>query len=376
MARSLVRLNGVNPGFQTERVLTMRMLLQGGQLPGGPARVAGFVNEILERVRTIPGVADAGTIHRLPLTNSFASSSSWSRADQPEPPLDERQTSEVSVITSGYFGTMRIPIVAGRNFDSRDRSDVPHVAIINQTLANRYYPREDPVGKRLRLRWGPTLQFEIVGVAGDSRTGLSGGGNGGLREQPGPIVFLNNAQEPSPFASLVVRTTGEPLATVTAVREQIRAVNPNQGVSDIQTMEQVVLDSIANIRLQTILLGGFASLALLLASIGLYGVTSYSVEHRRREMGVRLALGAGRGSVLRLVLGQGLRLTTGGLVVGLIGALAVTRYLETLLYEVQPTDPSVFAAVFGVLIATAMLACYLPARRATRVDPALVLRDE
>jgi putative ABC transport system permease protein len=376
MTRSLVRLYSVNPGFQTERVLTMRMLLQGGQLPGGPARTAGFVNEILERVRAIPGVAEAGTIHRLPLTSFFASSSGWSRADQPEPPRDTHPNSEVSVITPGYFRTMGIPIIAGRNFDSQDRPDVPHVAIINQTLANRYFPGEDPVGKRIRLRWGPTLQFEIVGVAGDSRTGLSGGGSAGLREQPGSIVFLNNAQEPSPVASLVVRTTGVPLATVKAVREQIRAVNPNQGVSDIQTMEQVVSDSIANIRLQTILLGAFAALALVLASVGLYGVISYSVEHRRREMGVRVALGAGRGSILRLVLGQGLRLTAAGLAVGLSGAVAVTRYLETLLYEVQSTDPGVFAAVFGGLIATAMVACYVPARRATRVDPAVVLRDE
>ena len=141
-------------------------------------------------------------------------------------------------------------------------------------------------------------------------------------------------------------------------------------------MEQVVSDSVANIRLQTILLGAFAALALLLASVGLYGVISYSVEHRRREMGVRLALGAGRGLVLRLVLSQGLRLTTAGLVAGLTGALVLTRYLETLLYEVRPTDPGVFAAVFGVLIATSMVACYVPARRAMRVDPAIVLRDE
>jgi putative ABC transport system permease protein len=371
MVRSLVRLNGVNPGFQAQRILTMRMLLQG-DLP----RRTTFVNETLERLRAIPGIIDAGTIHRLPLTNFFASSSGWSRADQPEPPRDRRPNSEVSVITSGYLPTMGIPIVAGRNFDSRDRPDVPHVVIINQTLANRYFPGEDPVGKRIRLRWGPTSQFEIVGVAGDSRTGLSGGGNAGLREQPGSIVFLNNAQEPSPFASLVVRTTGAPLATVNAVREQIRAVNPNQGVSDIRTMEQVVSDSVASIRLQTVLLGAFAALALLLATVGLYGVISYSVEHRRREMGVRVALGAGRGSVLRLVLGQGLRLTSAGLVVGLIGALGVTRYLETLLYEVEPTDPGVFAAVFVVLIVTAMVACCVPAHRAIGVDPAMVLRDE
>jgi putative ABC transport system permease protein len=229
------------------------------------------------------------------------------------------------------------------------------------------------VGKRLRLFWGRSPEFDIIGVAGDNRTG---GLSGGLREQAGPIVFLSNVQEPSPFASLVVRTTGEPLATVKSVREQISAVNPNQGVSDIETMEQIVSDSIADVRLQTILLGAFAALALLLASVGLYGVISYSVEQRRREVGVRLALGAHSGSVLRLVLGQGLRLTTVGLVAGLGGALVLTRYLETLLYEVQPTDPGVFAAVFGVLIATAVSACVVPARRAIRVDPAIVLREE
>jgi ABC-type antimicrobial peptide transport system permease subunit len=163
---------------------------------------------------------------------------------------------------------------------------------------------------------------------------------------------------------------------VKAVREQLRIANPNQGVSDVQTMEQVVSDSLANFRLQTVLLGAFAALALVLASVGLYGVISYSVEQRHREMGVRLALGAGRGSVLRMVLAHGLRLTTAGLVVGLAAAISLTRYLQTVLYEVQPTDPGVLAAVLGILISTAIVASYVPARRATRVDPARILRDE
>jgi putative ABC transport system permease protein len=384
MARSLLRLYNVNPGFQVERILTMRMLLQPPQeapatrptLAAVLARRAGVVNEMLDRVRAIPGVIETGMTHSLPL-GGFGSNSSWSRGDRPEPRPSESPTAEISVITPGYFRTMGVPVTHGRNFDERDRLEAsPHAVIVNQALVNQYFPGENPVGKPIKLFWGPSSKFEIVGIVGDTRTGSINGTNTGLRQQPSPIVFVANTQEPSPFVTLVVRTTGDPLASIRSVRERIRAVNPNQGVSDILTMEQVVSDSIANVRLQTVLLGAFAGLALLLASVGLYGVISYSVEQRRREMGIRLALGAMRKSVLGLVLRQGLGLTAIGLAAGLAGALALTRFLESLLYEVQPTDPAVFTAVAVILIATAGLACYLPARRATRVDPAMILRDE
>ncbi len=226
------------------------------------------------------------------------------------------------------------------------------------------------MGKHLAVWWDqPRQDFEIVGVVEDTRAG-------NLNRAANPSVFLCHAQEPSLRASLVARTTGDPLATTSAVRYQIRSVDPEQGVSDVETMDQVVADSMVNPRLQTILISAFGVLALLLACVGLYGVISYSVEQRRREMGLRLALGAAPRSVLRLVLGEGLRLTAVGLIAGFVGALSVTRYLGALLYQVQPTDPRVFTAVFGVLVATATVACYLPARRATQVDPALILREE
>ncbi|MPZ21718.1 MAG: FtsX-like permease family protein [Luteitalea sp.] len=372
MVRSLTHLYAVDPGFRPEHVLTLRMLL----LPSkylDVSRRAAFVEQVLERVREIPGVTAAGSVHFLPLSGSESGTGVY-RADRPAPAPGAGSSASVSVITPGYFPALGIPVIAGRDIDQRDRMDALRVAIVNQAFAREFFPNDEPLGKRLKVWWSSTRgddipEFEIVGLAGNVR-------HEGMHKGANPTVFLVHGQEPNLFASLVVRTAGEPLTVAAAVRKAIRSIDPEQGVSDVQTMESVLADSVARPRLQAILFGLFGALALVMACVGLYGLISYSVQQRVREMGVRLALGAAPSSILRLVVGEGLRLTVVGLVVGLVAALMLTRYLATLLYGVTPTDPGVFVAVGALLLTVAITACYLPARRATRIDPARVLRDE
>jgi ABC-type antimicrobial peptide transport system permease subunit len=221
----------------------------------------------------------------------------------------------------------------------------------------------------LMVQWNDPPQAEIVGIAADSRFE-------GMETKPGPFIFLPNSQRPNLRSGFVVRTAGDPVTMIPAVREAMRSVDPEQGVMETSTMEQQIKNSVARPRLQTILLGAFGVLALVLACIGIYGVLAYAVSQRMREMGVRLALGAAPGRILREILSGGLRLAVVGLFIGLGAALALTRYLETLLYSVRPTDPGVFAAAIATLLLVAVAACYFPARRAARVDPMIVLRDE
>jgi putative ABC transport system permease protein len=231
------------------------------------------------------------------------------------------------------------------------------------------YPGEDPIGKQLMVFWNGPPEAEIVGVAADYHFD-------GMQSRPYPSVFLPNAQRPNLFTGLVVRTAGDPRTLMASVREAIRGVDPDQGVMETSTMEQRIADSIAQPRLQTILLGAFGVLALVLACLGIYGVLAYAVSQRMREMGVRLALGAAPGAILREILGGGLRPAGLGLVFGLVAALGLTRYLEAILYSVRPTDPAVFVSATAILLMVAAAACYLPARRAARVDPMVVLREE
>jgi putative ABC transport system permease protein len=376
LMRSLVQLSRVDLGFLPERVLTMRMLVMpspGDRDAPAPAARAIRIDEILDRVRTLPEVTAAGSIHFLPLSGSD-SGTMYYRADKPPPPPGQAPATAVSVITPGYFRAMAVALRSGRELDARDRPGTPLIAIANQAFVKQTFPNEEPLGRHIRLAWsggqpGDVPDFEIVGVVDDSR-------HGSMTTAPDPRVYLANAQVPNFRAALVVRTAGDPLRVASAVRRAVQEVNPIQGVSNVDTMETIVSESFASSRIQAVLMAIFGGVALLVACVGLYGVLAYSVEQRRREMGVRLALGAGSGSVLRLVLGEGLRLTALGTATGIVGAMAATRVLTSLLYEVRPTDPAVFTAVVILLLATATLACYLPARRATRVDPATVLRED
>jgi len=371
MARSFIELNRVDPGFRPERLLTARMLLVPAKYGRDLIARAAVVEQILAKLRALPQVSAAASIHLLPL-NGIGSGSDVRRADRPAPPpgsLTGVVGAGFSVISDGYFRAMGIPLLAGREFESRDRMGSVPVAVINRAAARLLYPGEDPIGKRLVVDWDGAPQAEVVGVASDSRFE-------GMEASPEPFVFLPNSQRPSLFCGLVIRTNGDPSAITTAAREAIRRVDPQQGVMETSTMRQRITDSVAQPRLQTILLGVFGGLALVLACIGIYGVLAYAVSQRVREIGVRVALGATPGMVLREILRNGLRLTAIGLIIGLAAALVLTRYLEALLYAVRPTDPAVFTWAIATLLLVATAACYLPARRAARVDPIVVLREE
>jgi putative ABC transport system permease protein len=368
MARSFVELNRVDPGFRPEHVLTLRMLLVPFKYGPDINARASVVERMLEQIRGVPQVTAAASIHFLPM-GGIGSGSGVFRADRPEPAAGSMPGAGFSIISDGYFQAMRIPLLAGREFDSHDRIGAPLVAIINQAAARMLYPDEDPIGKVLMVAWNGPPQAQIVGIVSDSRFE-------GVQAAPGPFVFLPNAQRPSLINAFVVRTSGEPVTSTSAVREAMKRVDPDQGVMETATMEQRMSSSIARPRLQTVLLGTFGFLALVLACIGIYGVLAYAVAQRMREMGIRAAVGAAPAILLREILGGGLRLAGLGVLIGTVAAFALTRYLQTLLYAVRPTDPAVFASTVSILLAIAAFACYVPARRAARVDPVIVLREE
>jgi putative ABC transport system permease protein len=365
LVHSFVRLSQVEPGFRAENVLTVKLLL----LPvRDRSSHAALVDDVLDRVRALPQVIAAGSIGRLPMEGG--NSGSWYyRADQPEPSLSERPGGDISLITPGYFQAMRIPLVRGRDFDRRDRLGAPPVAIVNQAAARRFFGDQDPLGKRLKVSWNDTREVEIVGVASDIR-------HSQLQAKPEPCLFLPNSQQPFPFSALVVRTTGNPAALGETVKRAIREVDPDQGVSEVSTMDEIVSTALARPRVQMTLFGLFGLLALALTTLGLYGVLAYSVTQRTREIGMRIAIGSSPMAAFALVLRDGLRLTLPGLALGLCAAFVLTRSMQGLLYEVEPLDPATFTFVTILLMVMATLACAIPAARASRVDPAVVLREE
>ena len=368
MLRSFAVLNSVNLGFRPDHLLTFRMLLIFNKYAGDLPRRAGIVANTLERVRALPEVQSASSIHVLPMLNTN-SGTDYDRGDRPLPPPGQRKGGDVSVVSDDYFRTMGIPIVAGREFNSHDRLGSPGVVILNRVAAKMLYENENPIGKRVHVDWSVVTDAEVVGIAENMR-------HEGLDTDPQPTLYVCNMQAPSLFASLLVRTRGEPMAAVAAVKEAMRQVDPDQGTAAIESMQQMISSSVAGPRLQTVLLGAFGGLGLLLACIGIYAVISYSVAQRVREMGIRLALGAAPAAIRRMVLREGMALAIAGIVAGVLAALALTRYLASLLYTVKPTDPAVFALVIAVLVSAAAAGCWFPARRATSVDPAVVLRDE
>jgi putative ABC transport system permease protein len=367
LIRSFIELLQVNPGFDPAKVVSMRISTGGRYRDGQQA--AAFLEQALERVRSVPDVKAAGSIHFLPLTGLLSATGFW-RDDKPQPGPGEEPVTQTFVITTGYFPAMSIPLIAGRTFDSRDHAKSPLVTVINQELANRFFPGENAVGKRLHIEWGrPEQTYEIIGVVGSIR-------HRELEKSPEPALFLSNLQEPNGFFNLVVRTGGDPANVISSVMAQIRSVDKDIPISGIRTMSEYMTLSVARPRFQTILLGSFAALALLLAAVGIFGVISYSVSQRTQELGIRRALGAADRELMGMVLREGLKLATIGVAIGLFGAFALTRYLETLLFQIKATDPLTFAAVGLMLVIVAVLACWIPARRAMRVDPMIALRYE
>jgi putative ABC transport system permease protein len=368
MIRSFLRLQAVNPGFDAANLLTLRVSLPGPKYAEDP-KVIAFHREAVSRLQTLPGVQSASAVQALPFAD-LGAATSFAIVGRPAPPLGEEPGTDVRVVDENYFKTMGIPVIAGRTFTEQEGKEARKVVVINQAMARRYFPGENPLGKSLVIdMMDDPPPTEIIGVVGDARYANL---DGELR----PMIYWPIPQLPYNTMTYMLRTSGNAETLANAARREILAIDKDQPVSDIRTMESWLADSIARTRFGTTLLGAFAGLALILAAIGIYGVMSHSVAQRESEIGVRMALGAQARDVLRLVLRHGLSLVLVGVALGLLGALALTRVLGSLLYGVTATDPLTFAAIALLLTAVSWLACYLPARRATRVDPLTALRYE
>jgi putative ABC transport system permease protein len=369
LLKSFNNLLAIDPGLRPEHVLTARLELPRSKYTD-ESQVRNFYGQLIERVEGLPGVRAAGVCQRLPFNgksdgNQFTVEGGEPAPDEPVPVAWYRD------VTPGYFEAMGIPVLKGRPVEETDTETAPPVALVNDHLARTYWPGQDPVGKRIRwgrASWGTPL-MTVVGVIASVK-------DNSLNEESRFYIYVPFAQSVDWETSLAVRTTGDPAAMLSAVRGQVSALDPELPLYEVATMEQAVARSLVTKRLTNILLAGFAATALLLAMIGIYGVMSLGVTSRTHEFGIRLALGARPHDVLRLVIGQGMKLAFAGVAVGLIGAMWLTELLASLLYEVEPTDPVIFSGVALVLCLAAMAACYLPARRATRVDPMVALRYE
>ncbi|HEX8719431.1 MAG TPA: ABC transporter permease [Pyrinomonadaceae bacterium] len=368
MIRSFWKLQNVDPGFDTSNALTLRVPLAPPRY-AEPQQQLAFHDRVLEQIRALPGVVAAGSTTTLPLTGG-GSKQPFTVEGQPAPPVAEQPLAQTRYVSPDYFRAAGIPVRRGRAFDDRDGDGAPQVVIISEAMARRFFPGQDPVGQRLtpsfHLKQGAR---EIVGVVGDVKSS-------GLDAEMAATMYLPYRQSPRPWLSFVVRTASDPQGLVQPVTRAVYSVDKEQAVTGVRTMEQVLAESLSGRRFNMTLLITFAALALLLAAVGVYGVMSYTVMLRRRELGIRMALGARAGDVLRLVLGQGLALTLVGVAVGLAGAYGLTRLMASLLYGVTATDFLTFGSVSGVIVVVGLLASFLPARRATKVDPLVALRSE
>ena len=376
VGRSFWQLQRVDPGFIRESVLSLDVSLPQTRYPE-PAKVPQFFAQLTERMTQLPGVRSAATVSHLPLGGRTGD---WmiDIEGKPAAPGEPMVSPSFVIASREYFGTMGIPMKAGRPFGSVDREGSPPITVVSAALARVAWGDENPVGKRIRFSGGGQTTFpwmEVVGVAGDVRSI-------GLGTVPRPTYYLLDAQFPGMVGganrdvSLVVRTAGDPLAIASAARQAIWEVDPELAIANVRPLEEVVHGSMARPRFVAVVLASFGAASLVLAIIGVYGVLSYAITRRRREMGIRMALGAGSAQVRRLVIRAGLQLAVIGIVIGLAGAFIGTRVMQAVLYEVSATDPATFAAVAAVLALAALAASYLPAHRATKVHPAEVLRAE
>jgi predicted permease len=369
MVRSFARLGAVDAGFDPRNVLTMRLILTGSPHAAVDRR-APFYREALDRIAAVPGVESASGVNHLPLAGDL-----WTFRflieGRPTPQPSETPGAAFRVAFPGYFHTMRIPIVRGRDFTAHDDARAERVVIVNQTLAQRYFPGEDAIGKRIRLG-SDSPWYAIAGVVKD----LEQSDWGATRGNEFYFPATQNPSDIQSYLTVVVRAAGDPGALAPAIQAAVASLDRDLPVADVVTMQQVVDGALWQPRFSTTLLAAFAGLALALAGVGIYGVMSYDVGRRTPEIGIRMALGARPADVLRSVLAQGAKLTLAGTAIGVAGALLLTRYLRTLLYGVSPNDPLVLAGAALVLGAVAMLAVWLPARRATRIDPLQALRSE
>jgi putative ABC transport system permease protein len=364
LIRSFMRLQNTNPGFDAHNVLTMRVDLSREKYPK-PEKAGAFFAQLQDRVAGLPGVESVGLITELPLSGQ---PNDMPFTVEGRPPLgpDQSLGSDFRRVNHQYFNSLRIPLLRGRNFTEQEAQQAARVVIISDLLAQEVFPNEEPLGKRLVMSWGDQA-YEIIGIVGDIR-------HRAMESDPLPAMYLPTIQ--TPWMNLVIRTNGDPGSLAPAVRREVQTIDPDQPVAAVRTMDQWMDVSVADSRYRTLLLGLLALVALLLAATGIYGVMAYSVTQRTHEIGVRMALGAKRFDVLRLVVRQGMILVVLGVALGVAGAFVLTRVLATLLFGVTAKDPLTFVAVAALLTLVALVACYIPARRATKVDPLVALRYE
>jgi putative ABC transport system permease protein len=367
MIKSFLRLLEVNPGFKTENLLTLGISLTRADYPQDDPRRTAFFQQVIQRIQGLPGVTSVGAVSHLPLGGRGVN---MSFAVEGGPPINsaEELNADLRVISPGYFEAMKIPLIKGRPFIEDDTALTQKV-IINESFARRFFPNSDPMGKYLKIS-GSFFAGEIVGLIGDVK-------HRGLEAEARPEMYISYLQNTLwPVMNLVIRTSIDPSALRSTVRDEIQRVDKDQPVFNIKTMDQLLSESVAQRRFSMLLLGSFAALALVLAAAGIYGVMFYLISQRTHEIGIRLALGARSVDVLRLVLGQGLRLILIGVAIGVVAAFALTHVLSTLLYGVKATDPATFAGISLLLTVVALIACYIPARKAMKVDPVVALRYE
>ena len=368
LLKSLVRVLRTDPGFNPENVLTMTVVLPAAKYAEAPAQV-NMQDQIQQKVKTLPGVTGVGTVNILPLQPG--NTTRVNVEGEPVPPPGQELEANIRTVSDEYFRTLGVPLVSGRMFDARDKADGQQVVIIGKTMADRMFAGRDPLSRRLKYAGVEAPPVSIVGVVADVKIT-------GLDQETRPVIYYPFRQNSSTFANLVVRTSADPTALAGSIRNEIRSLEPAVAIFNVQAMPELIANSPAAFmrRFPATLIGVFAGLALLLSSIGIYGVVSYSVSQQTHHIGVRMALGASAADILKLILKQGLIIALAGIAIGSVGAFILMRVLQSLLFEVRANDASTYAVVAGVLFLIALLACYLPARRATQVDPLVALRYE
>ena len=364
LVRSLIQLQNVSPGFDPHNVLTMRVDLPRDKYSTAE-KSGNFFSQLESRINGLPGVEHVGMVSELPLSGQ-PNDMPYTVEGRPPVSSDQAFDDDFRRVNTRYFSAMRIPFLRGRNFTEQEVRESAKLVIISDLLARQVFPNEEPIGKRLIMAMN-NQPFEIIGIVGDIR-------HRALESTPSPAMYVPSNQ--APWMNIVLRTQGDPASLAGAVRNEVRALDPDQPVAMMRTMDQWMETAVAGPRYRTALLALFAFVALVLASTGIYGVMSYSVSQRTHEIGVRMALGARRMDVMKLVVRQGMTLVTVGVALGVLGAMALTRVMSTLLFGVTAKDPLTFVVVATLLTLVAFVACYLPARRATKVDPLVALRYE
>jgi putative ABC transport system permease protein len=369
LIRSFKRLVSVDPGFEPSNLLTMRVALPARKYKEDP-QVVNFFHQATTQMASLPGVRSVSVANYLPFYSGLGARTSFTIDGQPAPAPGTEPSTDVRVVDENYFRTLNIPVLEGRTFTAQEATEDRHTIVISEALARKYFPGESAIGKHIAVEMmdKPPMN-EIVGVVGDVRYDKLDG-------ETYPMVYWTVPQLAYSEMTFVIRTEGDPSALSDAARRVVQSVDPAQPVADVRTMESWIGESVSRARFGTLLLTVFACLALLLAGVGIYGVMAYTVAQRQHEIGIRMALGAERKDVLRMIVGQGMGLALSGVALGLAGGFALTRVMSGLLYGVSATDPLTFAGVALLLITVALLACVVPARRATRVDPMIALRYE